>query len=127
MKQKENVFIDDVEILGLNIKMLGQRNNNEDYDFTTLTLKHENREYILDTYQVKFDESNGDLEAKCFLEKDEELFPDCKYDLKGYDLFDKDKLYATLFVDGGFPNIIESITLFVKNNGCTIAINVNQE
>jgi hypothetical protein len=115
-----------VEILGLTINLLGVRNIEEDYDFGALTLKCEGREFILDVCQTYWDESSGDCEIKCDLEIDKDVFEDCKYDLEAVDLYN-DELVAQFYIGGTFSNIIDYMTLFIKHNGSTKAIDVIQE
>lgn len=119
-------FIDKVEILSLEIKLFGERDLNEDYDFGALTLKCEDRKYILDTVQAYWSEEGGFSTIQIDLEKDEEIFSTCKYDLKAEDFISKD-LEAEFYLAGTFSNSVESITLFVKNGEMTQAINVEQE
>ena len=81
--------IDGVEILNLEFVMDGKRNETEDYDFGSLTLKHDGREYILDTVQTYWSDKHGVLTVTVELEQDLDTFPKpfaSNYDLKATDL-----------------------------------------
>ena len=119
-------FIDKVKILSLEITLYGERDHNEDYDFGALTLKCEDREYILDTVQTYWSEEDGFSKVQVDLEKDDEIFSTCLYDLKAEDFISKD-LEAEFYLAGTFSNSVQHITLFIKNGEMTQAINVNQE
>ena len=115
--------IDKVEILSLEIELYGERNNTHDIDLGALTLKCKGREYILDVTQSYTTIDGGFTHIRCDLEKDEDTFPDCKYDLNVIDLM-LDDVDATFYIASDLP--IENITLFVRQ-GTTRAIEVCQE
>lgn len=121
-----STFIDKVKILSLEIVLYEERDHNEDYDFGALTLKCEDREYILDTVQTYWSEGGGFSKIEIDLERDDEIFSTCPYDLKAVDFISKD-LEAEYYLGGTFSNSVESITLFIKNGDMTQAIDVNQE
>ncbi len=118
--------MDKVEFLGVRINMFGERDIDVDYDFGGVTLECEGREYILDVVQTFWEEENGDANVYCELAVDKDTFEDCKYNLTSVDLLGNN-LKATMFFDGTFPNIIESMTLFVKSGGMTKAIDLEQD
>jgi hypothetical protein len=118
--------IDGVEVLGLTVKLLGTRNQDEDYDFGALTLKCDGREFILDVCQTSWDESSGDAEIECYLEIDKDIFEDCEYDLTATDLYSRG-LIAEFYLGGTFSNIVDYIELAVKHGGCTKIIEVEEE
>lgn len=94
----------------------------EQYDLGLLTLKRSVRSLILDVTQSYTDDSNNHTYITCDLEFDEEVIEglDSKSDLKESDLLGLDE--ATLFIGDEFEIEPESITLFVKSNGSTRAI-----
>lgn len=119
-------FIDKVKILSLEVLLYGERDLKEDYDFGALTLKCEEREYILDTVQTYWSEDEGFSKVHIDLERDDEIFSTCMYDIKQTDFISKD-LDAEFYLGGNFSNSVHSISLFVKHENMTQAINVNQE
>ena len=120
-------LIDTVEILSVEVVFYGERNQHEDYDFGALTLKCEDREYILDVCQTFWTEEDGFSKVECHLEKDVDTFPENKYDLTKEDLI-LDSIDAEMYVGGTFSNNLEAINLFVRTeNGMVKIINVEEE
>lgn len=119
-------FIDKVKIISLVVILYGERQLTQDYDFGALTLKCKEREYILDTVQTYWTKEEGNSKVQIDLEKDEDVFSTCKYDLKAEDFISK-HLKAEFYLGGNFSNSVESITLFVRQGEMTQAINVNLE
>ena len=119
-------FIDKVKILSLEIKLYGDREQDQEYDLGALTLKREGREYILDSVSHVWEEQGGFSTIHVGLKRDDESFSTCEYDLKGSDFMYKD-LEAEFYLGGTFSSSIEQMTLFVKSGDMTQAINVNQE
>jgi len=119
-----NPRINGVEILGVTIVLYGEIEPTETVDLGALTIKRGNREYILDVVQSYRNFEGGFTTIKTDLEKDEETFAECPYDITASDLMSND-LNIDFFIDGDFSANIEHITLFVKfPNGMTKAIDV---
>lgn len=80
MKRIKGVKFGNVEVV-----LEGERDWNEDYDFGALTLKCEDREFMLDVVQSYTDGTDvtGDGTTRITLEveQDEELFDECPYNL----------------------------------------------
>lgn len=124
-----NPKIDKAEILGVTIELYGERTDEDEFDLGALTLKRQGREYILDVVQSYTNIDGGFTTIETDLQKDEDTFDKCPYDLTDEDLMASD-LVAELFVGGNFAPTIEHITLFVRfggENGMTKAINVIEE
>lgn len=117
---KSDVKIDGVEVLSLEIKLYGERENNTEIDLGGLTLSNNGREYILDVVQSFTTVEGGFTTIRCELERDNETFPDCKYDLTATDLMSYVK--PVFYINSELE--IENMTLFVKNGNMTKAINV---
>lgn len=128
MKTIEGVTFGNVEVV-----IKGERDWNQDYDFGALTLKCEDREFILDVVQsyTEGTEITGDGTTRITLEvePDEELFDECPYNLTKQDLLDceHNELVKELFIDGTFENEILSITLFFEVDGQDYSIVLDQE
>jgi hypothetical protein len=126
---KANEFIDGVEILGVTVILYGEIEENEHVDLGALTIKRDDREYILDVVQSYTKFEGGFTTIETDLEKDEDTFEDCPYDITSVDLMSND-LQLEFFIDGDFSANIEHITLFVRfggENGMTKAIDVQSE
>lgn len=100
-----------------------------DINLGSITLECEGREYILDVVNtIKIRDTAGS-NLSCEIEKDEELFSDCKYDLKVEDIFNPNlKVKAFYEVD----ELPDNVTLYVQlctegNTPTTIALNVEQD
>ena len=115
--------IDGIQILGLEIKLYGERTQEDEIDLGALTLRKDEREYILDSVQSYTTTEGGFTTIEVDLEKDEELFPDCKYDLTALDLFDG--VEGEFFISSDLN--VEYITLFVKMGKTTKAIDIKQD
>jgi len=116
--------IDGVEILSLEVVLYGERSNTDEVDLGAVTLTHEGREYILDVTQSFTCTGDGFTQIECRLERDDDTFPDCKYDLTAVDLMLGD-VDATFYISSDLP--VEEINLFVRQGDCTKAIDVVQE
>lgn len=70
-----------------------------DIDLGSVTLKHEGREFILDVCRSNryYDEDEDQTLIEAYVEIDEEIFPDCPYDLTEDDLKSK-TLSAEIFI-----------------------------
>ena len=124
-----NPKIDGVEILGVTVVLYGEIEENETVDLGALTIKRDGREYILDVVQSYKEFKGGFTTIETDLEKDEDTFGDCPYDITSTDLM-SDDLDIEFFIDGDFSANIEHITLFVRfggENGMTKAIDVQSE
>jgi len=97
-------------------------NNDLEEGFGSITLKRENREFILDIVNSNWFFDGEKTEVDLTLEVDLEVFGDCKYDLTDLDLHSRD-LEATIFI-GEVDDILISATLFVKLGEMTQAIDL---
>ena len=114
----------DVEILGLTINLFGVRDESDDTpDLGSVTLSRDGREYILDVCQ-SYTTEKGDTEIECDLEVDKDLFEDCAFDLTPTDLYSRD-LKAEFYIATELE--IDCMTLYVRHNGCTKAIDLEQD
>ena len=115
-------YIDGVEILGLSIVIDGNHLNSE-IDLGSVTITAEDREYCMDVTQSYRSFENGETTIKLDVTTldDDNIFPDCPFNIKATDLM-LDKASVTLFYECEEP--WKHCTLFVKDNGCTKAINV---
>jgi hypothetical protein len=118
--------IDGVEILSLEIELYGERTDEHEIDLGALYLSNEGREYVLDATQSYTTVEGGFTKIKVDLEVDFDTFPksDHPYDLTATDLFDN-SLKASFYIASDLS--VESISLFVKQDGCTKAIDVIQD
>lgn len=126
----ENPIIDGVEILGLTIVLFGELDRKTEYiDLGAVTIKREDREYILDIVQSYTKIEDGFTTIDTDLAKDEDTFEDCPYNIMAEDLI-SDDLSVDIFIDGDFSQTIEHMTLFVRfggENGMTKAIDIESE
>ena len=111
-----NPKIDGVEILGVTVVLYGEVKETETVDLDALTIKCDGREFILDVVQSYRKFEGGFTTIETDLEKDEDTFKDCPYDITSTDLM-SNNLDIEFFIDGDFSANIESITLFVKFGG----------
>jgi hypothetical protein len=121
----KNPFIDGVEILSLDIVLVGEKD--VETDLGAVTISCEGREYILDVCQSYSKFENGLTTIETDLERDDEVFGECPYDITAVDLMSSD-LKVEFYI--ATENEIESMTLFVRFggvNGMTKAIDVIQE
>ena len=88
--------IDNTQILYLQITLNNEHIDTNDWDVGALTLSNNGREFILDPYYTTFNFIDGILNLTVHLERDDETFPDCDYDLTEEDLFD-DNCNAEVF------------------------------
>jgi hypothetical protein len=120
--------IDNVEILGLTIVLYGETDNSPSVvDLGAVTIKREEREYILDVVQSYSTPKDGFTTIETDLERDDEIFDECPYDITAEDLMSND-LVVEFYIASEFP--IENMTLFVRfggENGMTKAINVVED
>lgn len=129
--------MENVEILGVEVSFYCEVNRSN-YDFGSLNLECEGREFVLDVVQTYYeDDSEGGSTIECEVEVDFDTFPKTEvkgeeynssnlYNLEAEDFFNKN-LKATLFIGDEYEEEPESITLFVKVNNTTIAINVEKD
>ena len=121
----ENPFIHNIEILSLNVVLVGKID--VETDLGAVTISREGREYILDVVQSYSMFEDGITSIETDLERDDELFFDCPYDITAEDLI-SDDLKVEFYIST--ENEIESMTLFIRIGGAygmTKAINVIQE
>ena len=125
--------IEDVKIGNIEVVIQGERNWDDDYDFGALTLKCEDREFMLDVCQSYTDgpDKTGEDFTRITLEVevDEELFDECPYNLTKEDLLDceHNDLTRELFVGGTFENEILSMTLYFEADGEDYSMLLEQE
>ena len=93
----------------------------------SITLKCDDREYILDVVSSLWFTGLGRCESlvELAIETDIESFPECKYDLTEIDLYSSN-LTGTIFI-GQVDDILISATLWVKLGQTTKAINLTLE
>jgi hypothetical protein len=123
----KNPTIDGVEILGVTIKLLGEITDNDEIDLGAVTIKRDDREYILDVTQSYTNTDGGFTTIETALERDDEYFSDCPYDIPAVDLM-SNELVVEFYIASDLP--IESLTLFVKfggEDGMTKAIDVVED
>lgn len=94
----------------------------EQYDLGTMTLKRSTRTLMLDVVQSYTNNENKHTTIECELEYDSDLFKGKYQDLKESDLLGLD--VATLFIGHEWEVEPDSITLFVKSDGSTRAIDL---
>lgn len=126
----KNPMIDGVEILGVTIKLYGELDRTTEHiDLGAVTIKRGDREYILDIVQSYTNVEGGFTTIETDLERDDDTFPDCPYNITASDLMSND-VSVDVFIDGDFSQTIEHMTLFVRFNGgkgMTKAIDVVSE
>ena len=128
MKKIKGVKIGNVEVV-----ISGERDWSKDYDFGALTLKCEDREFILDT--VQFYTYGPEMTGEDFtritleVEPDTEIFDECPYNLTKQDLLDAEHndLVREMFIGGTFENEILSITLYFEADGQDYQLQIEQE
>lgn len=125
--------IKDVVIGNIEVVIDGERNWDDDYDFGALTLKCEDREFILDVCQSYTDGTDitGDGTTRITLdvEVDEDIFDECPYNITKQDLLDceHNDLVRELYIGGNFKNKILSITLFFEVDGQDYQMELEEE
>ena len=109
------------------INMAGKQDPNEDYNFSSITLECEGRECGLDVtkstsdYREKGDYTNYQM----YLDKDEEIFDECLYDLTLEDMSNPN-LKVSFWIDGTFENEIQLIQFATKIDGKLEWVDVQQ-
>lgn len=124
-----NPKIDGVEILGVTVVLYGERTDDDEIDLGSVTISRDGREYMLDVCQSYTKIDGGFTTIETDLERDDELFEDCTYDITSTDLMSSD-LLVSLYIGGDHSLTIEHMTLFVRfggENGMTKAINVVED
>lgn len=102
------------------------------YNFGALRMECEGRSYILDVVQSYTNEVNNATEITCDLAIDKDVFifgneiDQCPYDLKEEDFYNSN-FKATFYIGEEWEVKPDSITLFIINNGTTIAKDVEIE
>ena len=96
--------------------------NRDQYDLGSVALERSSRGLHLDVVQSYKCDDNNHTTIDCDLEFDEEVFDDCPKDLKDSDLLDL--RVATLYIGSEWEVEPDSITLFVKSDGSTRAIDL---
>ena len=122
----KNHFIDGVEILSLDIVLVGEKD--VETDLGAVTISCEGREYILDVCQSYSTFENGLTTIETDLERDDEIFVECPYNITAVDLMMSSDLKVEFYI--ATENEIESMALFVRFggvNGMTKVIDVVQE
>lgn len=122
-----NPKIDNVEIISLTAVLYGERNDEHEIDLGSLTIKREGREYILDVVQSYTEVKDGFTTIETDLERDDETFAECPYDITAEDMM-ADDLFVEFYIASDLE--VENLTLFVRfggENGMTKAINVVED
>ena len=125
MEKIKGVTFGNIEVV-----ISGKKDWSEDYDFGALTLKCQDREFILDVVGSYTDElEDGTTRITLDIEPDKETFPDCPYNLTKEDLLDceHNDLIRELFIGGTFKNEILSITLYFEIDGQDYSMIIEQE
>lgn len=99
---------------------------NTDLNLGSLTLSCGGREYILDPVQSYRTFERGETTVEVQLERDDETFPDCPYDLTDVDLYDSN-LKAEFFLESEESFDLRCMFLFVTNGEKVKAIDVREE
>lgn len=121
--------MENVNFLGVEIQIDGEVNLGL-LNLGAITLKKENREYILDIVSSISHFEDGLTTISCKVEVDKEIFDECKYDLTTVDLFCLDVAEIFITTEDNKENIeyqTENQTLFVKINNMTKAIDLTLE
>lgn len=90
-------------------------------DIGSITLSCEGRSFVMDITATAFIPKQDGTRLEFQLYRDEETFPDCKYNLKPEDLLSK-TLKAEIFLGGDFDNEIEYMALYVYTNNTDMSI-----
>jgi hypothetical protein len=124
MKKIKGVKLGNVEVV-----LKGERDWNKDYDFGALTLKCEDREFILDVVQSYTETTKTNTKITLKIEPDENIFDECPYNLTKEDLIEykNNCLIRELFIDGTFENEIVSIILYFEIDGQNFLMPINRE
>ena len=117
-----NPLIDGVEIIGVEIELIGEKD--EETDLGAVTISRDGREYILDVIQSYSDFEDGITSIDTDLILDDETFDECPYDITKEDLF-SDDLKVELYI--ATDNEIKSMVLVIKFGDEIKTINVTEE
>ena len=97
-------------------------------DLGSVTLFCEGREYKLDIVDSTFNFDFEDCTISCNVAVDKDTFP---VEIHKYDFEDLDFHHANfvgeVFIGGDFEGGVVSRTLFIKQDGCTMAIDLSDE
>ena len=123
MKTIEGVNIHNLEIV---IKGTTERHN---VDIGALTLRVDDREFILDVVQSYSDELEDGLRISCDLEVDEVTFDECPYNITKDDMLDceHNDMVRELYVGGEVDFEVESILLHFDIDGQDYQMVIDEE
>lgn len=123
MKKIKGVNIHNVEVL---IKGTKERH---DIDLGALTLRVDDREFILDVVQSYSDETEDGLIISCDLEVDEDTFDECPYNITKDDMLDceHNDMVRELYVGGEVDFEVVSITLYFDIDGQDYQMMIDEE
>ncbi len=96
------------------------------YDFGTLQLKQGNKDLILDVWMTEVCNENNHTKIRCSLHFDDELDYSFNNDLTFADLYEPFDS-ATLFIGYEYEVEPDSITLFIKHEDNTKAIDLTKD
>lgn len=100
------------------------------YDLGGVYAEREGRKYAWDIVKTEVINKNGGTTFRCELDTDSETFPmgdEYPYTLKDEDLNQYRDLMITAYIGSEFDEAPQSVTLFVRRNGCTIALDGSWE
>ena len=107
---------------GVNFKFYCFDVDKTTFDFGTLRIEKDGREYVFDTSCGLMVKGNLDVNVFLFDMPDEDIAAHSKQDLKGDDLYNPD--VAELFIGEMYDEEPESMTLFVrfttKSGNCSV-------
>jgi len=128
LKAMNKPKIDGVIFLSLEISFYCQIDRNL-YDVGSVNLECEGRNFVLDVCQSHTEENDLSVTITCKLEVDTETFPigsEYNYQLLKTDLYSPN-LKVSAYLGGEFEIEPEHMTLFVKVDETTKAIDVDQD
>ena len=128
LKAMNKPKIDGVIFLSLEISFYCQIDRNL-YDVGSVNLECEGRNFVLDVCQSHTEENDLSVTITCKLEVDTETFPigsEYNYQLLKTDLYSPN-LKVSTYLGGEFEIAPEHMTLFVKVDETTKAIDVDQD
>lgn len=110
--------IEGVNIHNLEVEIKGDVQRH-DIDLGALTLRVDDREFILDVVQSYSDEIEGGLRISCDLEVDEDTFDECPYNITKDDILDceHNDMVRELYVGGEVEFEVVSILLHFDIDG----------
>jgi len=125
------MIIDTTTILAAEIRIDDQVRVGE-IDLGAVTLKKDDREFILDIVMSEWHRDHTGTTITCKLEQDKESFPDCKYDLTSEDLrngLDTATIFAEQTDKSNITVASDEIirTLWCKSGSLTYAIDLKEE